>query len=132
MDVSRIKVDIQSDMPQIAADPDRLERILMNLLTNALKYSALETEVLLRAEKTDGEVTVSVTDYGMGIPPEDLPHIFERFYQPTAGRKAGGLGLGLYISKMLVEAHGGRVGVESELGRGSTFWFTLPLAGPLA
>lgn len=64
---------------------------------------------MLKARKTDGEVMVSLTDYGAGIASEDLPHIFQRFYQPKAGRKAGGLGLGLYISKMLVEAQGGRI-----------------------
>ncbi|MCL4465149.1 MAG: PAS domain-containing sensor histidine kinase, partial [Chloroflexi bacterium] len=128
MDVGRIKVYIPEDLPQVSADPDRLERIMVNLISNALKYSAPETEVLIRAEKTNQKVTVSVTDRGLGIAPEDLPHIFVRFYQPKAGRRAGGLGLGLYITKMLVEAQGGRIWVESELGKGSAFYFTLPLA----
>ena len=128
MDVGRIRLEIPADLCPVEADPDRLERILMNLLTNALRYSAPETEVLVGAERTDGEVTVWVADRGFGIAPEDLPHIFERFYEPKAGRVAGGLGLGLYISKMLVEAHGGRIWVESELGKGSTFYFTLPVA----
>ncbi|MCL5961801.1 MAG: PAS domain S-box protein [Chloroflexi bacterium] len=128
MDVGRIRLQIPADLCSVEADPDRLERILMNLLTNALRYSAAETKVLVGAERTNGEVMVSVADRGFGIAPEDLPHIFERFFQPKAGRVAGGLGLGLYITKMLVEAHGGRIWVESELGKGSTFYFTLPVA----
>lgn len=128
MDVARIKVDTPEGLPQVSSDPARLERILMNLISNALKYSPAETAVLLRAEQTASEVTVSIVDRGVGIASEDLPHIFERFYRPRAGRRAEGLGLGLYITKMLVEAHGGRIWVESELGRGSTFCFTLPAA----
>ncbi|MCL5957740.1 MAG: PAS domain S-box protein [Chloroflexi bacterium] len=128
MDVGRVKVEIPADLPRVDADPDRLERMLMNLLTNSLKFSSPETDVLVRAGKTNREATISVTDRGVGIAPEDLPHIFERFHRPKGGRRAGGLGLGLYITKMLVEAHGGRIWVESELGKGSTFHFTLPVA----
>jgi len=128
IDVSRIRVHIPQELPPIAADRDRLERILINLLTNALKYSPGSTEVLIGAEKTNGEIAVSVTDRGVGIAPEDLPHIFERFYRAKGQRRAEGLGLGLYITKMLVEAHGGRIWVESEPGKGSTFRFTLPAA----
>ncbi|MBI2953982.1 MAG: sensor histidine kinase [Chloroflexi bacterium] len=126
--MARVKSEIRADLPLVGADPGRLERILLNLLTNALKFSPPETEVLVRAEKTDDEVTVSVTDRGIGIAPEDLPHLFERFYRARVTRIAEGLGLGLYITRMLVEAHGGRVWVESEPGKGSTFYFTLPLA----
>ena len=127
-DETRIDVEMQEKLPPVNADPDRLERILMNLLTNALKYSPPETRVMVRAGRIDAEmVTVSIVDRGAGIAAEDLPFIFERFYQPQRGRMAGGLGLGLYITKMLVEAHGGRVWVESELGKGSAFHFTLPV-----
>lgn len=128
MDVKRVKVDIPADLPPVSADPDRFERIILNLLSNALKYSPPETEVIMRARRTDRSVTVSVTDRGIGIAPEDLPHIFERFYRAKGVRQGEGLGLGLYIAKMLVEAHGGRIWAESELGKGSTFYFTLPLA----
>ncbi|MBI2952921.1 MAG: hypothetical protein HYY30_01300 [Chloroflexi bacterium] len=128
MDVGRVRVEIPADVPPVSADPNRLERILLNLLSNALKYSPPETEVLVRARKMDGEVIVSVADRGMGIAPEDQAHIFERFYRTKGARKAEGLGLGLYITRMLVEAHGGRIWVESELGKGSTFYFTLPIA----
>ncbi len=128
VDVSRVKVEMSADLDPVMADPNHLERILLNLLTNALKYSPLESEVLVNAEKIDGAMKISITDRGVGIAPEDLPHIFERFYRAEAGRRVGGLGLGLYITKMLVEAHGGRIWAESELGKGSTFHFTLPLA----
>lgn len=126
MDVGRVRDEIPEDLPPAKADPNRLERILGNLLSNALKYSLPETEVTVSAERADGELKISVTDRGVGIAPEDIPHIFERFYKPKGGRKAGGLGLGLYITRMLVGAHGGRIWVESDVGKGSTFSFTLP------
>ncbi len=128
MDVGRIKVEIPADLPPVLADPDRLERILVNLISNALKYSPPESEVTVDANQMNNEAVVSVTDRGVGIPPEDLPNIFGRFYRAKGTRKAEGLGLGLYITKMLVEAHGGHIWVESEPGKGSTFYFTLPLA----
>lgn len=126
-DASRIEiVRPRKPLPAVWADPDRLERILTNLLVNALKYS--EQKVTVSFELRDGEVVTSVTDHGIGIGPEDLAHIFQRFYQAKGVRKSEGLGLGLFITKMLVEAHGGRIWVESELGKGSTFSFTLPVA----
>ncbi|MCL5959495.1 MAG: ATP-binding protein, partial [Chloroflexi bacterium] len=128
MEAGRVRVEIPGDLPLIPADPNRLERILMNLLSNALKYAPPETEVLVKAQRLDYEIMVSVSDRGIGIAPEDISHIFERFYEPRAGRKAGGVGLGLYISRMFVEAHGGRIWVESAVGKGSTFRFTLPIS----
>ena len=127
MEDRQVRVRIPANLPAVSADPDRLERVLMNLVTNALKYSPADSEVLLLAGRSRGEVVMSVVDRGVGIPPEDLPHLFERFYQPRAGRIAGGLGLGLFITKMLVEAHGGRIWVESEPGKGSSFHFTIPV-----
>ena len=123
----RVKVEIPPDLPPVDADPDRLERIFTNLVTNALKYSSRDTEVRIGAQSGDGEVTISVADQGIGIPAEDLPLIFGRFYRSKAAARTEGLGLGLYITKMLVEVHGGRVWAESELGKGSTFYFTLPV-----
>ena len=128
MDVGRIKFDILTGLPPISADPNRLERVMLNLLSNALKYSPPEAEVLVKAEKTDGEVTISVIDQGIGIAPEDLPHMFERYYRAAGARQTEGLGLGLFISRMLVEAHGGRIWVQSAFGKGSAFHFTMPLA----
>ena len=128
MDTGRIVLDVPDELPPVSADYNRLERILTNLLTNALKYSDPGTPVRVSARQTDHAVEIAVTDQGRGISPDDLPHLFERFYRAKGARKAEGLGLGLYITRMLVEAHGGRIRVESEVGKGSTFSFTLPIA----
>ncbi len=124
----RISIDFPVDLPPVSADPERLERIFVNLCTNALKYSSPDTPVLIKADVQDNEVVVCVSDQGVGIGPADLPHVFNRFYRAKNSRGPSGLGLGLYITRMLVEAHGGHITVESELGQGSTFHFTLPLA----
>jgi signal transduction histidine kinase len=97
-------------------------------LTNALKYSPADTPVEVLASASGDTVHISVRDRGQGIDPRDLPHIFKKFHRPRSGRKAGGVGLGLYITASLVEAHGGRMQVESEPGRGSTFTFSLPVS----
>lgn len=128
IDPERIQLDIPRDLPQAFADPQRLERILMNLITNAQKYSPPDTKVLIGAERIGQQLQVSVTDTGSGISSDDLPHVFERFFRTKHSTKSEGVGLGLYISKMLVEAHGGQIQVMSELGKGSTFFFTIPLA----
>ncbi|MHB1133363.1 MAG: MASE3 domain-containing protein [Chloroflexota bacterium] len=126
----RLRLEVADDLPLVNADPDRLERILGNLLTNALKYSEPDTEIVLSMAPNETTARVEVRDHGRGIAPETLPHVFERFYRADETHKKESLGLGLYITRMLVEAHGGRVWAESELGRGSTFGFTLPLAAP--
>ena len=112
------------------ADADRLDRMLLNLLTNAQKYSDPGTPVQVRALPREHEVVISVTDQGGGITPEDLPHLFSRFYRAKGARRADSIGLGLYITRLLVEAHGGDVRVESEPGKGSTFSFSLPITTP--
>jgi PAS domain S-box-containing protein len=120
---------IPPDLPPVWADAESLERILANLITNAVKYSPADCPVRLTAEAAGKEVRISVRDCGKGISPEDQPHLFERFFR---GRDAGqkrGIGLGLYITRSLVEAHGGGVWVESEPGKGSVFTFTLPIGG---
>jgi signal transduction histidine kinase len=128
--VTRIETDLPADLPRVEVDPNGLERIVMNLLTNAVKYSPPEARVKLAARRTGGMVTISVSDQGPGIAPEDRDRLFDRFYRTraSAAGKIEGLGLGLYIVRMLVEAHGGRISVHSELGKGSTFTFTVPLA----
>ncbi len=127
MEASRIQLALPADLPPVYADYARLERILVNLLSNALKYSDPGTPVLLSARQQDEEVIVAVSDHGRGIAPEEIPHLFVRFYRAAGARKAEGIGLGLYITSVLVEAHGGRVWAESEVGKGSTFYFTLPV-----
>jgi PAS domain S-box-containing protein len=126
MDTDRLHVEIPRDLPPVRADRNRLERILANLLSNALKYGPPSTPIHFRVTPGTGEVVLSLADRGPGIDPDDLPYIFERFYKPKAGRKGGGVGLGLYIARRLVEAHGGRIWAESTPGEGSTFYFTLP------
>jgi len=129
LDMGRIEVQVPEGLPPVSADPARLERILTNLWSNALKYSAPGTPVTVSARREDGMVITSVTDRGPGIPPDDLPHLFERYFRAGAGReRREGVGLGLYITRRLVEAHGGGIWVESEVGQGSTFSFTLPVA----
>jgi signal transduction histidine kinase len=126
--VERVHVDPAPGLPPVEADPDRLERIIVNLLANALKYAPGPSPVHLRASPRGGEVLISVRDEGPGIAPEDLPHIFERFYRSDSVRGVDGLGLGLYICRKLVDAHGGRIWVESSRGGGSEFHVALPAA----
>jgi signal transduction histidine kinase len=128
LDVGRVALEIPEGLPRASADPARLERIVTNLVANALKYSPSDARVTVTAEARDGAVAISVKDRGPGIPPEDLPRIFERFYRGKSTQKADGLGLGLYIVEMLVDAHGGRVQADSRPGEGATFTFTLPAA----
>jgi len=128
LEVNRIRVELPADLPNVLADYDRLERIISNLLSNALKYSDPATAVIVSARQQDSEVVIAVADQGEGIAPEDIPHLFERFYRVQGKRSAEGVGLGLSIAKTLVEAHGGRIWVESAFGQGSTFYFTLPIA----
>jgi signal transduction histidine kinase len=111
----------------VVVDARRLERVITNLLTNALKYSAVDAPVTVRLARHGNEVTLDVIDRGIGIAPEHAKRLFERYYRTSAGKAhAGGLGLGLYIAHLIVEAEGGRIGVASEVGRGSTFSLTLP------
>ncbi len=130
LDVDRVRLRSEEAVPPAMADPRQLERIFVNLVSNALKYSPAETEVQVRvaaAPAGDG-VTISVADRGVGITPEDQVHLFERWFRARGTRRPEGLGLGLYITRLLVEAQGGRIGLESALGQGSTFHVTLPSA----
>jgi len=122
----RINIDINSTLPAINADRGRVEQVLVNLLHNAIKFTPPGGAVTVSASPDDGGVRVSVADTGVGIPADDLPRIFERFYKADKARSGGGTGLGLAISKHIIEAHGGRIWAESVEGRGATFSFTLP------
>ena len=115
----------------VSADADRLEQVLTNLVDNAIKYTPPGGRVEVRVVPADGEVEVAVADTGRGIRPEDLPHVFERFYRADRSRTrgSGGTGLGLAIARHIVEAHGGRISVRSLLDEGTTFVFTLPRNG---
>ena len=126
----RLAIDEQP-LPRIPGDADGLERLLVNLLDNAIKYNRPGGEVLLRLAPAGGEVMIAVSDTGIGIPPEALGRIFERFYRVDKGRarEEGGTGLGLAIVKHLAQSHGGHVEVESRMGRGTTFRVFLPYPG---
>ncbi len=126
-DAGRVRLEIPERLPPVAADPARLDRIFRNVVSNALKFSSPPAEVRVGAAEAFGDVVVSVTDHGHGIAPEDLPRIFERFYRGSASRQSG-LGLGLYVARLLVEAHGGSIWADSRPGEGSTVTFTLPQA----
>jgi two-component system phosphate regulon sensor histidine kinase PhoR len=123
-----ISVGIPADFPQPRADAHRLHQVFFNLLDNAVKYVQAGGQISVSAKLGDGEVEVQVADSGPGIAAEHLPRIFERFYRvdKARSREVGGTGLGLSIVKHIVQAHGGRVWAESELGKGSRFYFTLP------
>ncbi len=126
-------IEIDPDLPKISADQDRIEQVLLNLVGNALQYTPAGGKVWIRARHQGNEVRVSVTDAGIGIPAEHLPHLFTRFYRVdrSRSRAGGGSGIGLTIAKFLVEAHGGQIEAHSAgPGQGSTFTFTLPTAPP--
>jgi PAS domain S-box-containing protein len=112
----------------IHVDPNRFEQILGNLLSNAVKHARPGTDIRVGVRRNDREAEVSVTNHGDGIPPEELPRLFTRYHQPVQPKEpeGGGLGLGLYIARGLVEAHGGRIWVESTPGQLTTFYFTIP------
>jgi len=114
--------------PQIFVDPDRFQQILVNLLENAAKFSPESEPIEVLIEPGNGGVTVSVRDRGVGIAPEDQPRLFDRFYRSTQAPTQPGFGLGLYICKGFVEAHGGRIWVESRPPEGSIFHVWLPAA----
>jgi PAS domain S-box-containing protein len=115
----------------VLADPDRMRQVVDNLLSNSIKYSAEGTDIEVRVTVEEGSVLTSVTDAGIGIPRDEIPHLFERFHRArnVSSRYYGGLGLGLYIARAIIEAHDGAITVESEEGRGSTFTMRLPLPG---
>jgi len=130
---SGLQVQVSAEgLPKILADPARLEQVLVNLLHNAIKFTPSGGQITLKAERDaqnpTGFVLFSVQDTGAGIPESDLTRIFERFYKSDRSRASGGTGLGLAIARHLVEGHGGKIWVESAETRGSTFYFTVPIA----
>ncbi len=125
-----IDVHVPENLPQVVADPDRVGQVLINLISNAIKYSPGGGKVSITAGETGDFVTVSVSDQGLGISREDQKRLFTKFYRVDTAmtREIGGTGLGLSISKTIVELLGGEIGCKSRPGKGSTFWFSLPLA----
>ncbi len=118
------------DQLQVNGDRDRLKQVLLNLAANAIQYTPQDGDVFISLAKVGDQTRISVWDTGPGIPPEDLPHIFERFYRAEKSRtrsRTSGFGLGLSITKWIVEHHNGRIEVESKEGKGTTFVIWLPL-----
>ncbi|MFH1496975.1 MAG: ATP-binding protein [Verrucomicrobiota bacterium] len=128
----RVELELASGLPRVWMDPLKISQVLENLIENALKYTSKGSVIRIVAREQAGEVMVGICDNGPGIPKVDLPHIFERFYRVDKGRsrEKGGTGLGLSIVKHIVQLHGGRVWAESEQGRGTSFYFTLPNVRP--
>ena len=122
-----VSVAFPGELPRVYADPDKVEQVLTNLLENAAKYAG-SPDVRVEGVFDEGrkELTIAVHDVGKGIPPAELPRLFNKFFRGSEGGRPSGSGLGLYIARGLVEAHGGRIAAESRLGEGSTFSFTLP------
>ena len=129
-----IDAELQPGLPNVLGDADRLTQVLTNLLSNAIKYSPKGGEICVRSQLVGGAVEVCVSDHGQGIPPEFISRLFGRYerYEDKHAGKIIGTGLGLAITRQIVEMHGGRISVDSTVGRGSEFRFTVPLATTVA
>ena len=123
----KLNVELPESLSSVKGDREKLTQVVINLLNNAIKFTPRSGEIRIKARELNGQVEVKVSDTGIGIPPEDLDSVFDKFYQvdSTLTREAGGTGLGLAICKGIIEAHNGHIMAESELGKGSTFVFTL-------
>ncbi len=124
----RVRADVSPELPVVLADPTRVQQALSNLLSNAIKFSPEGSEITVGARRRNDHIEFFVKDRGIGIPRQEQTRLFSRFHRATNAHDGDtpGSGLGLYITKGIVEAHGGTVHVETELGKGSTFSFTLP------
>lgn len=123
-----LTVECKEGLQQISADPPRLEQVLVNLIHNAVKFTPRGGSIFVSAKQADAVVEFSIQDTGVGIAEENIGRIFERFYKTDPARNKSGTGLGLAIAKHMVEAHDGYIGVESNEGKGSRFFFTIPIA----
>jgi len=122
-----LNLDIDPDLPDLVIDQYRIEQVLLNIIHNAIKFTDPGGSIYIRVSKQESDVLFAVSDTGIGIPADELPRIFERFYKVNKARDDEGTGLGLAISRHIIAAHGGKIWVESVEGKGSAFFFTLPI-----
>jgi len=123
-----IKTEFPDGFPVILADEPRIEQVITNLVSNAIKYSP-KGDIIISGQMRPEQVIICVTDEGPGIASEDIPHIFDRFYRaPDLARQTKGAGLGLYLARSIVEAHGGRIWVDPESGKGARICFSIPIS----
>jgi two-component system phosphate regulon sensor histidine kinase PhoR len=123
-----LSIECADDLPAVLVDATRVQQVVVNLLHNAIKFTPAGGQVTVNVTRQNQDVRFAISDTGIGIDAEDLPRIFERFYKVDRSRATSGTGLGLAIARHLVEAHGGKIWAESEVGKGSTFYFTIPMA----
>jgi two-component system phosphate regulon sensor histidine kinase PhoR len=126
-----LSAELFSELPSIQADKERIRQVIVNIVHNAIKFTPSGGRVIVSTKLDNGSIITQVSDTGIGISKEDLPHIFERFFKADRSRSTSGTGLGLAIAKHTIQAHGGKVWVRSELGKGSTFGFSLPLTSEI-
>jgi two-component system phosphate regulon sensor histidine kinase PhoR len=123
-----LRVDAPLGLPAVAVDHARIEQVLINLIHNAIKFTPAGGDIVVRAHENQGALVIAVRDSGVGIAPDELPRLFERFYKTDKARGSTGTGLGLAIAKHIVQAHGGTIWAQSEPGTGTTVSFTVPIA----
>ncbi|HSD82360.1 MAG TPA: ATP-binding protein, partial [Anaerolineae bacterium] len=123
-----LRAEVASNLPAVELDPDRMQQTIGILISNALRYTPVQGTITIAARSAEARVTIEVADTGSGIAPEDLPHVFDRFYRAdkSRARESGGTGLGLTIAKSIVEAHGGTIEARSSAGQGTALIVHLP------
>jgi signal transduction histidine kinase len=130
----KLKIKVEPNLPKVSIDPNLIRQVFTNLLDNSIKYSPKGTNISVDISRDKKFITAKVQDEGFGIPAECQEHIFERFYRATniELKNIEGNGLGLYLCKQIIEVSGGEIGFNSEVGKGTTFWFSVPLAGSVS
>lgn len=128
----KISIEYKNEETEVFADKQELRRVISNLLGNAINHTGENGKITIETKKADENIFVSVKDTGVGIPQEDIPNMFLRFSQGTKNRRSTGTGLGLYLSRQIIEAHNGKISLKSELDKGSTFTFEIPVCVPLS